>query len=194
MAASGSDGALVSLVPIVTIRFGRGVLPQPWHDKMCAKQWLEGNMAEITQLSQPCIQKMHLLHSGYGIIIFLNELDSNLIDYHIIRKLVELAGGGGQVSRLTDEDVGQEIVNHMHYKKHMHDKANSVGYMGKTHHILSKALSMQGERGSPTKNQRQMGQQAVDILKRAQKVASHKLRELHEKTESEDEEDEGAID
>ena len=80
----------------------------------------------------------------------------------------------------------------MHYKKHMQDKANSVGDMVKTNPILGKALSMQGGRGPPTEKQRQMAQQAVDILKRAQTVASHKLRKLHEKTEPDDEEDEEA--
>ena len=92
MAASGSDGARAALVSIVTICFGRGVLPQPWHDNICAKQWLEGKMAEITQLSQPCIQKIHLLHNGYGMNMFLNELGSSLIYDYIIQKFVELAG------------------------------------------------------------------------------------------------------
>ena len=107
MAASGSDAAHASLVSIASIRFGRGALPQPWHDNICAKQWLEGKMALITQLSQPCIQNIHLLHNGYSMELFLNELDSSLIDDYIIPKLVELSGGGGQVARLTNEELAR---------------------------------------------------------------------------------------
>ena len=145
-------------------------------------------MTETTQLSQPCIQKIHLLHNGNGMTMFLSELDSSLLDDYLIHKLVELAGGGGQVARLTNEEVCQDMVNNLSYSMHMQDKAKHVGDMVKTNHILCKALSMQ----APTKKQRNMAQQAVDILKRAQTVASHKLRKLHAKTESEDEEDEQA--
>ena len=89
------------------------------------------------------------------------------------------------MARLTNEEVGQEMVRNLSCKMHMQDKANAVGYLMETNHILCNALSMQGRRGPPTKPQ-QMAQRAVDILKRAQKVASHKLWEPHEKTESED--------
>ena len=164
-------------------------------------------MADISKLSPPYIQKIHLLHDGHSMKIFFTELDSSLIDDYVIPKLVELAGGGGKVSRLTNEEVGQEIVNHMFYKKFKQDKANEVGDLEKTNNILCKALCMQVERGSPTKKQNKMGQHAVDILKRSQKVASHKLQErrnlrmrkmsmrrleLDETTDSEDEEDEKA--
>ena len=83
---------MATSVSIVTIRFGKGMLMQSWHNKVCAKKWLEGKMADITQLSPPCIQKIHLPQNGYSTEIFLNEFDSSLIDYYVIPKLVELVG------------------------------------------------------------------------------------------------------
>ena len=90
----------------------------------------------------------------------------------------------------SSKELACHPMRNLSYNMHMQDKANAVGYMVKRNHILCTALSVQGERGPPTKKQKQMPQHAVHILKKAQKVASHRLREFHEKTESEDEEDE----
>ena len=48
--------------------------------------------------------------------IFLVELEATFVDEKVIPKLIELAGGGGAVHRLTDEEVGQAIVKDMNYK------------------------------------------------------------------------------
>ena len=109
-------------------------------------------MADISQLSLPCILKRHLLQNCYSMNIFVDEMEISIVDDYAMPKLNELAGRDGAVRRLTNEEVGQTMVNDMTYKKQMQGKATAVGDLDTINDILGKALSMQGERAasSPT--------------------------------------------
>ena len=162
---------------------------QPWRSKVFARKWLVAQLEDmdIPQFSvHDNLQKVLLLSGGYAIQIFFVELAVTIVDEKVIPKITDVAGAGGTVHRLTDEEVGQTILKDMNYKKFKEDKACTVGDLGVTTAVLKRALALQGDISSdgPSKKQKIIG---VEVLRRSQKVAAYKLKESKAKSESEDE-------
>ena len=141
---------------------------QPLRSKEIARKWLVTQLEEmdIPDFSvSDNLRKVLVTRAGYGMDIYFEDLEVTFLQEKMIPKLTEVAGSRGAAQCVSDEVVSQRCF-------------------AEVHSSFAGDLSSNGA----TKRQKPIGQQAVDALRRSQLVAAHNLKELKDKSDSEDEE------
>ena len=166
---------------------------QPMRNKDIRKKWL---VAQLEDMDIPNfsvhdnLRKVLLSRGGYGMEVFFYGIGVAFIHGRMIPKFKELAGHCGTAQCLSDEEVGQRLVKDMAHTNFKASKANVVGDLATASAIVNGAMAFQGDPSSnpPTRRQKRMGQQAIQIVTVAQTVAVYDFKKSKAPSDSDDEE------
>ena len=171
---------MATTTTIVKLQFGKSALMQPMRSKEIVRRWLVAQLedVDIPQFSvHDNLRKVLLLRGGYVMDIFFHDLEFTFVHERMVPHFKELAGGGGAVHCLSEEEVCQRIVKDMTYTNVREGKAAVVGDLATAGAIVTRALALQGDPSSTVhRNKKRIAQQAIAVFRTSQLVASHKMR------------------
>ena len=110
---------------------------------------------------------------------YLENLCSDAVTDIVIPRIRPLLGQTGKIRRLNPQEVSAALTRDKSYKAIMQAKAASIGgHLGRVQSCLEKAMNRQGQvdDSSPSKKQRTMAAQAVEVYWTARQVAKSDVR------------------
>ena len=165
---------------LVEMKFSEGFQFRPWKDKARGNEWVQEEVLNASVDTKDVVIWKLLFHAGsLGLTVYLQNLSNDAVTDIVIPRIRTLLGPTGKVRRLNTKEVGDSLNRDKSHKAVMQAKSAAVGGdLGRVQSFLETAMSWQGpiDVGSPSKKQRQMSAQLVDVYWTAQQVAKSGVR------------------
>ena len=176
---------------LLDMTFSEGCQLRPWNDKARAIEWMKEEILNASVDTKEVVVWKVLFRSGSGLCVYLENVSNATVMDMVIPRIRSVLGPSGKVRRLNSKEVEDALNRDKSHKAVMAAKSAALGGdLKRVQSFLETAMSWQGsvDVGSPSKKQRQMSAQLVDVYWTAQQVAKSGVRTGELKKEQQSEE------
>ena len=171
------------------MKFSEGFQIQPWKDKARGIEWVQEEVLNASVDTKDGIIWKIWFHAGRpGMTVYLENLSNDAVTENVIPKIRTLVGPTGKVRLLNTEELSETLSRDNGHKATMQAKTAAVGGDPKlVQSFIETAMGWQGQVDmvSPSRKQRKMSTQLVDVYWTAQQVAKSGVRTKELQTEEE---------